>query len=208
MCCSEEELPRTATGGEPVPQRGHGTAKNKWQLQTPVVLKTNQQTQSTGSSAPLPLSIPHGLGFLECVSVASFNMALCPLFPAGSDSEESAFNAGDPGSVPELGRSPGKGNGYRLQYSCLENPLDRRAWCATVHGVAKSQIWLSDLHFDFSVLSIFYMSVVIARNSIKSAVRFIVTGLLYWWWQVFPVGAVLSLVASLFWCQQLWMIIA
>ena len=76
--------------------------------QTPVVLKTNQQTQSTGSSVP---SIPHGLGFLECVSVASFNMALCPLFPAGSDSEESAFGAGDLGSIPELGRSPGEGSG-------------------------------------------------------------------------------------------------
>ena len=46
-------------------------------------------------------------------------------------------NAGDVDSVPELGRSPGEGNGYPLQYSCLGNPEDRRAWWAPVHGVAK-----------------------------------------------------------------------
>ena len=54
---------------------------------------------------------------------------------------ESACNAGDPGSIPGLGRSPGEGNGNPLQYSCLKNSMDRRgAWRATVHGVAKSQI--------------------------------------------------------------------
>ena len=47
-------------------------------------------------------------------------------------------NAGDVGSIPRLGRSPGEGNGNPLQYSCLENPMDRGAWRATVHGVAKS----------------------------------------------------------------------
>ena len=56
----------------------------------------------------------------------------------GSDGEESACNAGDPGSIPESGRSPGEGNGYLLQYSCLENSMDRGAWWATDHGVAKS----------------------------------------------------------------------
>ena len=58
--------------------------------------------------------------------------------------ERSLYNAGDPGSIPELGRSPGEGNGNLLQYSCLENPMDRGAWQAIVHGVAKSQIQLSD----------------------------------------------------------------
>ena len=52
----------------------------------------------------------------------------------------SAYNAGDLGLIPGLGRSPGEGNGSPLQYSCLENPMDRGAWQATVHGVAKSQI--------------------------------------------------------------------
>ena len=62
----------------------------------------------------------------------------------GSDSKESACNAGDPGLIPGSGRSPGEWNGYPLQYSCLENSMDRRAWQAIVHGVSKSQIGLSD----------------------------------------------------------------
>ena len=60
-------------------------------------------------------------------------------FPYSSVGKESACNAGDLGSIPRLGRSPGEGNGNPLQYSCLENPTDRGAWQATVHGVAKSQ---------------------------------------------------------------------
>ena len=57
--------------------------------------------------------------------------------------EESACNAGDAGSIPGSGRSPGGGNCNLLQYSCLENPMDRGAWPATVHGVTKSQTRLS-----------------------------------------------------------------
>ena len=57
-------------------------------------------------------------------------------FPGGSDSKEPACNAGDMGSIPGLGISPGEGNANPLQYSCLENPMDRRAWWAIVHGVA------------------------------------------------------------------------
>ena len=49
-------------------------------------------------------------------------------FPGGSDGKVSAYNAGDPGSIPGLERSTGEGNGNPLQYSCLENPIDRRAW--------------------------------------------------------------------------------
>ena len=60
-------------------------------------------------------------------------------FPGGSEDKASACNAGDPGSIPGLGRSPGEGNGNPVQYSCLENPMDRGAWWATVHRVAKSQ---------------------------------------------------------------------
>ena len=54
-----------------------------------------------------------------------------------SDGKESACNAGEPGSIPGLGRSPGEGNGNPLQYSCLDNPKDRGDWQATVHGVAR-----------------------------------------------------------------------
>ena len=59
-------------------------------------------------------------------------------FPGGSDGKESACNAGDLGLIPGVGRSPGEGNGYPFQYSCLGNPMDREAWQATVHGVAES----------------------------------------------------------------------
>ena len=55
-----------------------------------------------------------------------------------------ARDAGDAGLIPGWGRSPGVGNGNPLQYSCLENPMDRGAWRATVHGVTKSQTRLSD----------------------------------------------------------------
>ena len=68
------------------------------------------------------------------------------------EGKASACNAGDPGSVPELGRSSGEGNSNPLQYSCLENPIDGGAWEAAVHGVAKSQTRLSDFTltlFDF-----------------------------------------------------------
>ena len=65
-------------------------------------------------------------------------------FPGGSDCKASAYNVGDLGSIPGSGRSPGEGNGNPLQYSCLENPMDRGAWWATDHGVAKSWKWLSD----------------------------------------------------------------
>ena len=65
-------------------------------------------------------------------------------FPGGSDGKESACKAGDAGLIPGLGRSPGEGNGNPLQYSCLENPMDGGACQATVHGVTKSQTWLSD----------------------------------------------------------------
>ena len=58
-------------------------------------------------------------------------------FPGGSDGKESACNAGDPGSMPGSERSLGERNGNPLRYSCLGNPMDRVAWWATVHGVAK-----------------------------------------------------------------------
>ena len=65
-------------------------------------------------------------------------------FLVGSDGKESACNAGDPSLIPGMGRSPGEGNGHPLQYSYLENSMDRGAWWATIHGVAKSWPWLSD----------------------------------------------------------------
>ena len=63
-------------------------------------------------------------------------------FPGGVDNKESACNAGDPGLIPEVGRSPGEGNGYPLQYSGMENSM-----VCIVHGVAKSWTRLSNFHF-------------------------------------------------------------
>ena len=65
-------------------------------------------------------------------------------FPGDSLVKNLPANAGDMGWILELGRSPGEGNGNPLQYSCLGNPVDREAWWATVHGVAKSWTRLSD----------------------------------------------------------------
>ena len=65
-------------------------------------------------------------------------------FPGGSDGKESACDSGDPGLIPGLGRSPGEGNGYPLQYCFLENSMDREAWRATVHVVTKSRTRLSN----------------------------------------------------------------
>ena len=78
-------------------------------------------------------------------------------FPDGSVGKESACNAGDTGDtglIPGSGRSPGEGNGNPLQYSCLENPLDRGVWWATAHRAAKSQTRLSTtalLHLGFEL---------------------------------------------------------
>ena len=81
---------------------------------------------------------------LEVVVILAAN--LVTQFGLPSEDKESTCNAGDLGSIPGLGRSPGERNGYPLQYSCLENSMDRETWQATVHGVAKSWTWLT-LHF-------------------------------------------------------------
>ena len=69
---------------------------------------------------------------------------LLTIFPCGSDGSKSACNAGDAGSIPGLGRSPGEGNGNPLQYSCLENSMDRGSWWSTAYGVTKNWTQLRD----------------------------------------------------------------
>ena len=68
-----------------------------------------------------------------------------PLWLSGKESACSAGDAGGTGSTPEWGRSPGEGSGPPLQYSCLENPMDRGAWWDTVHGVTQSRMLLKPL---------------------------------------------------------------
>ena len=65
-------------------------------------------------------------------------------FLCGSDSKKSAYNTGDPGSTTGSVRAPGEGNGNPLQYSCLENSMDRGVWRTTAHGVTKSRTQLSN----------------------------------------------------------------
>ena len=83
-------------------------------------------------------------GLLRQIELTSCRQGSSWLFPVGLDGKESACNAGDPGSILGSGRSPGGGHGNPLQYSSLENPMDRGAWRATVHGVAESQTQLSN----------------------------------------------------------------
>ena len=83
----------------------------------------------------------------------------CICFPGGSEVKASACNAGDLDSIPGSGRSPGEGNGNPLQYSCLENPMDRGAWWATVHRVTKSRTRLSNFTHSLCV----YVSVPISQ---------------------------------------------
>ena len=84
-------------------------------------------------------------------------------FPGGASGKEPASRARDirgVGSIPGLGRSPGGGHGNPLHYSCLENPMDRGAWWATVHGFAKSQAQLNDLarfpFYETEIMSLFF----------------------------------------------------
>ena len=92
-------------------------------------------------------------GYCFGLVIDCINKFIYAFHPGGSDGKESACSAGSSGLIPGLGRSPGEGNVYPLQYSCLENSMDRGAWQATVHGVAKSWTWLSYWHFHFFFLS-------------------------------------------------------
>ena len=96
--------------------------------------------------------IPHFLSYsiiswwlsYDCSTSQSSSLS----FPGDSDGKEFPFTEGDLSLIPGLWRSLGEGNGYPLQYSGLENSMDRRTWRATVRGVTKSQTWLSDFHFQ------------------------------------------------------------
>ena len=96
----------------------------------------------TGPGILLPSSHP-GTSFRGLLIFLNLRLDFCvrisnASFPGGSVSKESAWDSGDLGLIPGLGRSPGEGNGNPLQYSCLENPMKRGAWWAIVHGVAES----------------------------------------------------------------------
>ena len=97
--------------------------------------------------------------FLKNKYLLSIYYAPSPIlrgFPGGSEVKTSLCNAGDPGSIPGSGRSPGEGNGNPLQYSCLENLIEEGAWWAPVHGITKSWKRLSfSSPFSSPFLSLF-----------------------------------------------------
>ena len=93
------------------------------------------------------------------VQFCGFSVYTIPSSPHGSDGKASACNAGDLGSIPGSGRSPGEGNGNPLQHACLENAIDGGAWQATVHGVTKSlHVWVTTLFKLPSLISYFFSS--------------------------------------------------
>ena len=114
------------------------------------------------------ISVTSGVGLRTLVENVFVTISWKSGFPGGSDGKASVCNAGDPGSIPGLGRSPGEGNGSPLQYSWLENPMDRRAWYATVHGAPKSQTGLSDFTFTFT----FTLEVSNIESSLPGSVQF------------------------------------
>ena len=129
--------------------------------QPPLSMEFSRQEYWCRLPFPTPGDLPNpGIKLMSLVSLAlayefftSWTIVHCVYilsalfvfmgFP-GSDGKESANDAGDLGLIPRLGRSPGEGNGYPLQYSCLENPMDRGAWQAAVPGVTMSQTRLSE----------------------------------------------------------------
>ena len=112
--------------------------------QAPLSIEFSKQEYCSGLSFPSPGDLPNsGIKprFLHCRQILYCLSHQGSL--SGSVGKESSCNAGDPGSVPGWGKSPGEGNGNPLQYSCLENPMDRGASWAIDHGVAKNPTRLS-----------------------------------------------------------------
>ena len=102
----------------------------------------------------LPTSVSLWPSSLFPASALKFAIYAAPIwFPRWLSGKESSCSAGDPGSIPRLGRSPGEGNGNPLQYSCLKNPMDRGARWATVHEVTTSRIGLSP-HIRASLITL------------------------------------------------------
>ena len=125
----------------------HGVAKSRTQLKR---LSSSSRTYVSPDfpihpSCLSPLDV-HTVVLCVCVSISAFHIrsSVPSFFPGSSDGKESACNMGNLGSISGWGRSPGEGSGNPLQYSFLDNPMDRGAWWAAVHGIAKSRTWLSN----------------------------------------------------------------
>ena len=101
-------------------------------------ISPSKQPQGTQFESGATFKMGQSLAFYgNCGNIQTLAVLKC--LPGGPDGKKSVCSAGDPGSLPGLGRHPGEENGYPLQYSRPENSMDRGAWWATVHGVTKSQ---------------------------------------------------------------------
>ena len=123
------------------PWGGHSTSLQSSRLGFPV------DREPWWGYRPQSRRVRHNWSDLACMHVHIYLNKSIPAscFPGDSEVKVSACNVGDLSSIPGSGRSPGGGKGNPLQYSCLENPMDRGAWWATVHGVTESRTRLSDL---------------------------------------------------------------
>ena len=105
----------------------------------------NESSDSESHDLPIILSSPPPLLLSGKVRICRVPWRwavipkVVPLVKNPPAMQETAYSTGDPGSVPGSGKSPGEGNGNPLQYSCLENPMNKGAWLSTVHGVTKNQ---------------------------------------------------------------------
>ena len=139
--------PRTIPLGHPsapAPSIQHHASNLDWRFVSYMILYVSMPFSQIIPSSPSPTESKRL--FYTSVSLLLFRIQGYGCFPGGSEDKASACNAGDPGSIPGLGRSPGEGNGNPLQCSCLENTGDRGAWWASVYGVAQSRTqlkWLS-----------------------------------------------------------------
>ena len=118
----------------------------KWADGGRLLLVSTPWLPSFPSSADmLPLTLPKGFfpSDFTLPPAPAISPSLLNWVPLALVAKESVCNAGDLNLIPGSGRSPGEGHGYPLQYSCLENSMDRGAWQATVHGVGKSWIRLN-----------------------------------------------------------------
>ena len=118
--------------------------RRKWQ---PTLIFLPGESQGRGAWWAAISGIAQSRTRLKRLSSSSSSRCYCEGFSGGSDSKESACGAGDQGSIPGSGRSPGEGNDNPLQYSSLENPMGGGVWQAAVHGVTKSRTRLSDFTF-------------------------------------------------------------
>ena len=125
-----------------------------WAQRCVFIGKSTKYTERAKQRLHLPCRKKHN----ENVSFFFFPVGRWWGFLGDSDGKESACNVGDLGSISGLGRSTGKGNDSPPHYSCLENPMDRGAWRAAVHGVVKSQTWLSDSHTHTGRLQLLHLS--------------------------------------------------